>query len=64
MKFVIYREIEGRRKTLVEWDQRAIEDGLIKNTKQYLITHPPEEAVYFAFKKLIEDFKKETVKIP
>ena len=69
MKFAIFREIQAKsghikKKVYIEWDQEQIEDALIERFIEYAKTNPPEEAVYFAFKRIIEDCKKESIRIP
>ena len=54
MKFVIYREIDGKRKTLAEWDQEQV---LIEIEKEM-------KGADKALKNIIEKFKKESIKIP
>ncbi len=60
MKFAIFREIQkGKRKFLMEWNQREIEDALIKE-----LPEAREYNVRKAFNNIIEKFKKESIKIP
>lgn len=54
MKFVIYREAEGKRKTLIEWKQDEI---LVEIEKEL-------EGAGNALSNVIEKFKKETITIP
>ena len=59
MKFAIFREIEGTRKFLVEWDQEQIEDALVEEFDVV-----DKYAIRRAFRNVIEKFKKESIKIP
>lgn len=55
MKFAIFREIEkGKRKFLIEWNQDKIAVELEKELKGSAT----------AFNKVVERFKKESIKIP
>lgn len=58
MKFVIYREVDGKRKTLVEWDKDRIVEELHKELKY------PNLDLESALDTIIEKFKKKTITIP
>ena len=59
MKFAIFREIQkGKRKFLIEWDQKQIEDALVNEMGER------EYNVRAAFQRVIERFKKESIRIP
>jgi len=55
MKFVIYRLVDSKRKTLVEWDSERIKEEFKKRFG---------EKGSAAFDEVIEAFKQETTKIP
>jgi len=67
MKFAIFREVikEGkiRRKFLIEMDENNIRRELIRRVKENVGANGAA-AVEYAFNELIEDFKKESIKIP
>ena len=60
MKFAIFREIEnGKRKFLLECSQEQIEDALVKELPEVR-----EYNVRKAFNNIVENFKKESIRIP
>jgi hypothetical protein len=59
MKFAIYIEIQkGKRKFLVEWDQEKIEDALIVELDDRGFN------VRKAFRNVVNQFKRESLRIP
>jgi hypothetical protein len=60
MKFAIFREIKkGKRKFLMEWNQKEIEDALLDE-----LLEVSEYNLRAAFGRVIERFKKESLRIP
>ena len=60
MKFAIFREIEnGKRKFLLECSQELFEDALVKELPEVR-----EYNVRKAFNNIVENFKKESIRIP
>jgi hypothetical protein len=60
MKFAIFREIKkGKRKFLMEWNQKEIEDALLDE-----LLEVSEYNLRRAFGNVIERFKKESLRIP
>lgn len=55
MKFVIYREVNEKRKTLIEWDQSEIFERIEKKLGKKGVN---------AFKEIIKEFKDKSITIP
>ena len=60
MKFAIFREFEsGKRKFLVEWNKDQIINALCCE-----LSGESDDRIRAAFDKIIENFKRESAKIP
>ena len=61
MKFAIFNEIEkGKRKFLIEMDQEQVEDALVAQ----MDNTGTIGNIRKAFRNVIEEFKKESIRIP
>jgi hypothetical protein len=68
MKFAIFREAvlfdgKKKRKFLVEWNEKQIFDALYNKVLQN-VGQNGAEGFKYAWEQTLEDFKKESIKIP